>query len=236
MEFIFLIALLVLAVVSMNRTSTLRGEIERLEATIRALVERLGTSGAPAAAAAATTGDTQTAPRTELAPETSLRDAAAVEPAPALPTPGPPVTAAETVPTARPAAFNADEIPARFRDEPLPQSGVIDSAEQPPAQPPTEPPPPELRHLRRSRRSRIFSIWSNSSAPNWWSGSAVSRWRSAAFSWCATRSSRACSARGCASSPAPCSRCYWSVSASWRAARKTHPASTRCRARTSRAF
>ena len=143
MEFIFLIALLVLAVVSMNRTSTLRGEIERLEATIRALVERLGTSGAPAAAAAAATGDTQTAPRTELAPETSLRDAAAVEPAPALPTPGPPVTAAETVPTARPAAFNADEIPARFRDEPLPQSGVIDSAEQPPAQPPTEPPPPE---------------------------------------------------------------------------------------------
>ena len=53
MEYIFLIALLILAVVANNRTSALRGQIEKLEATIRALAERIAAFSAPPAAATA---------------------------------------------------------------------------------------------------------------------------------------------------------------------------------------
>jgi uncharacterized membrane protein len=71
-----------------------------------------------------------------MPPETSFRDAT-VAGAPV--TPEPPVTAPETIPAEPQPAFNADEIPARFRDEPLPQGTIADTAEQPPM----EPPPPE---------------------------------------------------------------------------------------------
>ena len=90
MEIILLIVVIILAFVSNNRTSTLRGDIERLEATIRALVERIGTAGVPAAAAATATGDAQAAQPTEMPPETSLRDAAVAEPAASPPPTGRP--------------------------------------------------------------------------------------------------------------------------------------------------
>ena len=68
--------------------------------------------------------------------------------------------------------------------------------------------PPRPRRCRRGPASR------NGSAPAGWSGSAASRSRSAASSWCAIRSSRAGSGRACGSRSARSWRRRWSAAAS----------------------
>jgi uncharacterized membrane protein len=139
-EYIFLIALLILAVVSNNRASKLREQIEKLEATIRALAERIAAFSAPPAAAAAAVADA--APAITAAAEPSpdvIRSEYVAEPAPPPPVVQTPTIAVKTIPAEQPATANLDDIPARFRDEPLPQGPIPDTAETPP----TEPPPPE---------------------------------------------------------------------------------------------
>lgn len=136
MEYIFLIALLILAVVSNNRASTLREQIEKLEATIRTLAERIAAlSAPPAAAAAAAEAASTTTAAAEPSPDI-IRGEYVAEPAPP-PAVETPATAPATIPAEQPATVNLDKIPARFRDEPLPQGGPIADST-----PPTEPPPP----------------------------------------------------------------------------------------------
>jgi uncharacterized membrane protein len=145
-EYIFLIALLILAVVANNRTSALRGQIEKLEETIRALAERLAAFSAPpkaaTAAAAADAAPAATA-AAESTPEV-IRSEFVAESPPAPPVSEPTPTAPETVPAEQPPAANLDDIPERFRDEPLPQGSIADTGEaQPSLPPPPEPPTAE---------------------------------------------------------------------------------------------
>ena len=193
--------------VARARCAARSSDLRRRSALSRSGSRRSSAPPAAAAAAAAVDADTA-APRSRgLRRTSSLQRMRRRRTRAAAAAPEPPVTAPETVPTEQPAAFNVDEIPARFRDEPLPQSGVIDSADSLPTQPPTEPPPPESAPAQAEpSQPEFLRSGASASARNGWSGSAASRWRSAASSWCATRSSRACSARACASTQVPCSR------------------------------
>lgn len=134
MEIILLIVIIILAAVANNRTSVLRGQIEKLEVTLRALVDRIGAPAAPAAAAA-TTGVAEAAQPSE-APAAVFRDATETAPATPPAPPEPSASAPEPVP-GEPLTSQVESTLERFREEPLPQT-AMDSPEQPP----TEPPPP----------------------------------------------------------------------------------------------
>ena len=69
--------------------------------------------------------------------------------------------------------------------------------------------------IARRRPAASGPVSRSASAPAGWSGSAGWRWRSAASSWCAIRSSRAGSGPACACCSAPCSRRPWSAAGEW---------------------
>ena len=125
-----------------------------------------------------------------------------------------------------------------------PESQAVASPAPLPSAPPPSPPPgptsvPRCRPQRRQRSEP--SVSRNGSAPAGWCGSAVWRSRSAAYFWCATRSSKGSSAPPSGSRWARCWRSSSSPSANGRVAakkcrdfpacrRRIFPASSRRRA------